>query len=157
MWSIYKASQKEVEGSEAWELSRQFPYAVSHDVTNTVFVTTLDTAIEPFILPQVTTDGEKLSEDEQAVIAAKWLFNQSNKAMWLTKSQALMLFSHPAHRLWCAKYEEEQAVQFESDYNYVKQFLDSVGSQVVWPEFSTDITPQQARSLMLQGLSQVAQ
>ena len=154
MWSIYKSSQKEVESSEAWELSQQFPFAVSHDGTNTVFVKTLDTAVDPFILPSDLPNGELLSDDDQAVIAAKWLFLQSNKALWLSKSQALMLFAHPAHRLWCAKYEPEHRGQFESDYNYVGSFLHSVNSSVTWPEFSVELTPEGVRALMLQGLAQ---
>jgi len=154
MWSIYKSSQKEIEGSEAWELSQQFPYAVSHDGTNTVFVKTLETATDPFILPSELPNGDLLSDDDQAVIAAKWLFLQSDKALWLTKSQALILFAHPAHRLWCAEYDPEKRDQFESDYNYVGAFLHSVNSSVPWPEFSAELTPEAARSLMLQGLAQ---
>lgn len=154
MWSIYKSSQKEIEGSEAWELSQQFPYAVSHDITNTVFVKALPDAVDPFILPSELPNGEPLSDDDQAVIAAKWLFLQTDKALWLTKTQALMLFEHPAHRLWCAKYDEEQSEQFESDYNYVGAFLHSVNSTVPWTEFSVELTPEAARELMLQGLAQ---
>jgi len=154
MWSIYKTEQRSIEGSEAWELSKRFPFAGSHDGVNTVFVSTLHSAVDPFILPSELPNGEPLSNDDQAVIAAKWLFLQSDKSLWLTKAQALMLFDHPAHRLWCAKYDDDQSEQFENDYNYVGSFLRSVNSAVPWPEFSADLTPEAARGLMLQGLAQ---
>lgn len=154
MWSIYKKSQTLIEDSEAHVLAQEFPYAACHDGTNVVFVKTLPDAIDPFILPSELPNGDPLSNDDQAVIAAKWLFLQSDKAMYLAKAQAEMLFTHPAHRLWCAKYEADNREQFESDYNYVGEFLRSVNSAVPWPEFSNELTPEGARALMLQGLAQ---
>lgn len=155
MWSIYKTSEVAIKGSEAWLLSQRFPKAISHDTTNTVFVTCLENAIQPYKLPDIDENGEWLSADRQALLAAVWLYGQSNSAMHLTKQQAMMLFTHPAHHLWCAKYEEDQREQFEADYHYVGAFITAIGSTVTWPTFSPELTPAEARQYMLMGLSQI--
>ena len=155
MPSIYKTEQTLIENSEAWQLLQQFPHALSHDTTNTVFRLGLPNAIDPYVLPSLDENGERLSIDQVAVLAAVWLYGQSDKAMHLTKNQALSLFQHPAHKLWCAKYEDDQRNQFESHYTYVGAFISAIGSSASWPAFTPDVTPAQARDYMLFGLSQI--
>lgn len=155
LWSIYKTSQILIEDSEAWQLAQQFPHAVCHDTTNTVFVTCLPDAVNPYVLPEVDEAGNLLSVDQQAVLAAIWLYEQSENAMHLTRQQAAQLFNHPAHHLWCANYEEDQRIQFEADYRYVGAFITATGSGVSWPVFTPELTPAEARQYMLFGLSQI--
>ncbi|WP_028470053.1 hypothetical protein [Neptunomonas japonica] len=155
IWSIYKTSQLFIEGSEAWRLAQQYPHAVCHDTTNTVFITSLSNAVSPYVLPEVDLSEEALSIDQQAVLAAVWLYSHTENAMHLTKQQAINLFSHPAHRLWCAIYEEDQHEQFEADYLYVGAFITAIGSGVTWPAFTPELTPAGARQYMLMGLSQI--
>jgi hypothetical protein len=158
MWSIYKTSQIAVEGSEAWRLSQpdQYPFAVSHDNgINTVFVTTLPDAIAAYTLPELDEAGEPLSIDRQAVLAAVWLYSHAESAMHLTRQQAINLFAHPAHHLWCARYEDDELNQFEADYHYVGAFITAIGSAVTWPVFTEKLTPAEARQYMLLGLSQI--
>lgn len=146
MWSIYKKSQAETPGTEAWEMLNLYPHAACHDGTNVVFVSTHPNADDPFILP-VTTDDSSL-----IMFAATFLFQEQVHAMHLTKSQAKRLFRHPAHRLWCARYEEDQRDLFESDYNANRNFALSLGSDL-WPEYSEELTPEQARQIMLNQLA----
>jgi hypothetical protein len=153
--SIYKTAQTFIVNSEAWMLAQQFPFAVSHDETNTVFATTVGSPIGAYFLPLVDASGRPLSLDQQALLAASWLFSHSEGGMILTKDQAISLFTHPAHRLWCAKYEDGQREQFEADYNYVGAFITAIGSAVTWPVFTEKLTPAEARQYMLLGLSQI--
>jgi hypothetical protein len=114
----------------------------------------LPESANPYILPHIGADGEPLTDDQQALLAAVWLFSQTDSAMHLTSQQAVSLFNHPAHHLWCATYElPEQAAQFESDYNYVGAFLTAIGSSVSWPVFTPELTPKTARYYMTVGLS----
>lgn len=147
-WSIYKTSQTLIEGSEAWVLSQKYPHAVSHDDTNTVFVESISDTSNSFILPDLDND------DEMALVAAQWLYSESEKGLVLTQGQAERLFTHPAHRLWCAKYEDASSTlsQFKDDYNYVGSFLETFYPSIAWPPFTEDLTPAQARAIMLQGL-----
>ena len=156
MPSIYKTEQTLIENSEAWQLLQQFPHAISHDTTNTVFRLELPNAVNPYVLPETNEAGDPLSIDQVAVLAAVWLYGQSDKAMHLTKNQALSLFQHPAHKLWCAKYEDDQRDQFESDYTYVGAFISATGSAVAWPAFTHELTPVKARDYMLFGLSHIS-
>lgn len=144
-WSIYKNDQISVEGSEAWQLAQKYPHAVSHDGTNTVFVESLDNADNPLVMPD-------LPDDEMALLAAQWLYSESARGMQLTQAQAVRLFTHPAHRLWCAKYDPPNDPQFEADYNYVGAFVTALFPHVQWPAFTAELTPVQARAIMLQGL-----
>ena len=154
MISIYKTAQIEVEDSEAWRLAQQFPHAVSHDTTNTVFIEQLPDAVNPYMLPETNAEDEPLSIDQQAVLAAVWLFNQAENAMHLTRSQAIALFNHPAHRLWVAKYIlPDESLMFEYDYSYVGVFIEVVGSTVEWPDFTEELTPEEAHAYMVEGLS----
>ena len=150
MWSIYKPTSPDL------EFMPNNMLGVSHDGTNRVYTMTLADALDPYVLPEVDAEGEPLSSDQQALLAAVWLFGQTDSAMHLTKQQAIQLFNHPAHKLWCAKYElPEQAAQFESDYNYVGAFISAIGSSVTWPAFTADTTPPIARGYMSYGLSQL--
>jgi hypothetical protein len=146
MWSLYKKSQTLMEGSEAWQLSQAYPHAVSHDGTNVVFVATLPDAESPFVLP-VFDDT-----DLMALAAAKYLYGEFEHGMHLTRGQAETLFRHPSHRLWCANYEPDQREQFESDYQYVGAFVQSLNPEINWPSLTEDLEPHQARQIMLQTL-----
>lgn len=150
-WSIYKNDQILIEGSEAWQLAQKYPNAGSHDGTNTVFVEALDNPTNAFILPSVDEAGEPLSADQQALLAAQWLYSESARGMLLTQSQAEMLYTHPTHRLWCANYEYRPE-QFEPDYHYVGALVTALFPHVQWPAFTSELTPTQARAIMLQGL-----
>jgi hypothetical protein len=147
LWSIYKPTSPDLEF-----MPSNMP-GVSHDGTNRVYAMVLENAIDPYILPSLDENDDPLSSDQQAVLAAVWLFSQTDSAMHLTRHQAISLFNHPAHHLWCAKYElPEQAAQFESDYNYVGSFLSATGSGVSWPVFTPELTPTTARYYMTVGL-----
>ncbi|WP_028468444.1 hypothetical protein [Neptunomonas japonica] len=155
MWAIYKTSQTLIEGTEAYKLSQQFPHAVSHDDVNTVFVTSLESPANAFVLPSIDRDGNVLPIDQVALLAAQYLFGEQPHGMILTKLQAITLFTHPAHKLWCAKYEDDQRDQFKADYNYVGSFITAMGDHVAWPAFTPELTPAEARQYMLMGLSQI--
>ncbi|MGB2220831.1 hypothetical protein [Neptunomonas sp.] len=146
MWSMYKKSQTEVEDSEAWQLAQIYPNAACHDGTNVVFVTALPDAVDPYVLPET----ESISD--MVMLAAAYLFQEQEHGLHLTKAQAKRLFNHPAHRLWCARYEEDQQALFESDYNANRNYALSVGLDN-WPEFSVDLTPADARNIMLETLT----
>lgn len=146
MWSVYSKQYEDEEDSEVFQLLQRFPHAVSHDGTNYVFVGQLENANEPFILP------EGLEESTMVMMASAFLFQATHRGMHLTKSQANVLFNHPAHRLWCARYEEDQQALFESDYNANRNYALSVGLDN-WPEFSVDLTPADARNIMLETLA----
>ncbi len=146
MWSMYKKSQTEVEGSEAWQLAQKHPKAVCHDGVNVVFVTALPDAVDPYILPQT----ENISD--MVVLAAAYLFQEQEHGMHLTKYQAKRLFDHPAHRLWCARYEDDQWDLFEADYNANRDYAISLGN-TSWPEFSESLTPLEARAIMLETMA----
>jgi hypothetical protein len=115
----------------------------------------LENAIDPYVLPSIDESGDPLSGDQQALLAAVWLFGQTDSAMHLTQQQAIALFDHPAHHLWCATYEEDQREQFEADYHYVGAFITAMGNHVAWPTFTPELTPAEARQYMLMGLSQI--
>ncbi|WP_293266730.1 hypothetical protein [Neptunomonas sp.] len=149
MWSIYKPTSPDLE-----RMPTNMP-GISHDGTNRVYAMRLENATDPYVLPERDASGEPLSGDQQALLAAVWLFSQTDNAMYLTQQQAIALFDHPAHHLWCATYEEDQHEQFEADYHYVGAFITEIGSAVVWPAFTPELTPAQARQYMLMGLSQI--
>lgn len=146
LWSIYKNDQCLVEGTEANTLYLKYPNAVSHDGTNVVFVESLENSSTAMVLPEID------NEDMMALAAAQWLYSETSKGLLLTQSQAERLFTHPSHRLWCATYTEDQMDLFESDYNYVGNFITANYPDLLWPPFNSDLTPAQARAIMLQGL-----
>ena len=146
MWSIYKKSQTMVEDSEAWQLAQIYPSAACHDGVNVVFVSSHPDPVDAYALPETDSDSELV------MLASAYLFKESEHAMLLTKAQAKRLFNHPAHRLWCARYEEDQQALFESDYNANRNYALSVGLDN-WPEFSVDLTPADARNIMLETLA----
>lgn len=154
LWSIYKTSQTEVVGTEAFLLKSKYPNAISHDKTNTIFVEVVGSPVGAFTLPTTDGQGNLLTLDQEALLAAQYLFSEQANGMILTKKQAINLFTHPAHRLWCAEYEDAEVEQFEQDYNYVGEFLKAIGSIVTWPTFSNELTYSQARQQMLFCLGQ---
>lgn len=115
LWSIYKSAQIEIEGSEAWQLAQVFPHAACHDGTNTVFVASLDNPENAFVLPSFEY------VDQMALAAGQFLYADSPHALQLKKGQALALFKHQMHRLWCGNYAERTL--FESDYAYTSALL----------------------------------
>lgn len=152
MWSIYKKDQVEKIGSDAWKLAQKYPYAVSHDGTNIIFVEAVEESKDTYVLPDKDNQGNLIDRDQQALIAGQWLYSETSKGLLLTQSQAERLFTHPYHRLWCATYTEDQMDLFEADYNYVGNLITANYPDLPWPPFNSDLTPAQARAIMLQGL-----
>jgi hypothetical protein len=147
MWSIYKRSQLSVPNSEAKQLAEAFPRYACHDEVNVVFVAVLANAKDPFELPQTE------NTDQLALLAAQFLYADSERGMHLNRGQAEILFRHPAHKLWCAAYGLDQREEFKFDYSYVGRLLQELNPSINWPDFSEELEPQQARNLILDALS----
>ncbi|MDO6466801.1 hypothetical protein Q4498_01645 [Neptunomonas phycophila] len=141
LWCMYKITD---ESEEASALRAKHQNAVSHDGTNNLFVSLPENTGGMYTLPDSDLTSMVLS-------AAAHLYSGSG-GMVLTRAQAESLFRHPAHRLWCASYEEDQMDLFESDYNANRNYALSVGLDN-WPDFSVDLTPADARNIMLETLA----
>ena len=140
-WCMYKVNDM---SEQAVWLRTKHPNAVSHDGVNSLFVSIPENTEGMFTLPQTDIDT-------MVMTAAAFLYKET-AGMLLTKAQAETLFRHPAHRLWCARYEEDQMDLFESDYNDNRDYAVAMGS-TSWPEFSEDLTPLEARAIMLETLA----
>ena len=156
LWTIHKTAHTLVEGSDAWKLAQLWPSAVSHDGVNTIFVGSLEDAIDPFVLPTVDEVGEPLPDQLIVLLAAQHLLGDSERGMQLTKAQAETLFAQSIHRVWCARYEEGSEEQFRADYQSAGEFISGVESSIAWPEFSASLTPLDARQFLLTALEQIS-
>lgn len=141
IWCMYKVSDT---SEEAIGLREKHPNAVCHDGVNNLFVSLPDNTKGMHVLPEGDVNSMVLA-------ASQYLYSESG-GMILTREQAGLLFNHPAHRLWCARYEEDQQALFESDYNANRNYALSIGLDN-WPEFSVDLTPADARKIMLETLA----
>lgn len=147
MISIYKLSQIYEDGTEAFQLSKKFPNAVSHDGINVVFAG-YDGGSAVHLEETANTDSLALS-------AAKFLFSGDVRGLLMTKEQSRNLFDHPCHRLWCGSYEDFQSDLFISDYNYMKYITNNSNLGITWPEMTDDMNYSDARAIISRLLSEL--
>ena len=104
-WCMYETAYL----PEGYDLSDMWPYAVTHDDVNTVFVTA------PSDLKGAVIVDESLSGDELMMTVGGYLVDSTANPIVATKQQLVYLFRRPEWRLWCSKYESESDPAFISD------------------------------------------
>jgi hypothetical protein len=98
--------------SEIKDRILRWPHAAQHDGLNYVFVTTHPAAFEPIDL----SVAEYETVDQLIAIIANALFAEDrSKAIHLTKAQTLTLYAHPAWRLWCGRYDNDEALEVDHE------------------------------------------
>ena len=116
MWSMYKTEHL----TEEHPMVLLWPHAVSHDGTNTVFVSAPDDLTGCYIVPDsfgMETPEEELTAMIMAV--GNFLVIQTEQPLVARKNQLVTLFHTPHHRLWCAGYESESDQSFLDDKAFV--------------------------------------
>lgn len=118
LWSIYLAPSEVVEGTEVFDMLQRFPTPANHDATNYIFVATHPGAVNPITV----SDFEYEDIDQLVALIAKELFaTDRSRAIHLSKSEASMLHKHPAWKLWCGNYtdQEDPKAALEADHEAV--------------------------------------
>ena len=93
-------------------LVARFPYAAEHDGVYNWFVASEDSH---------PTQVEGDTSDDITLALIKVL--DSGESVTVSKSQAIAIYAHPLHRMWCGNYE--YSFQFESDRAEVEALLNS--------------------------------
>lgn len=115
MWSIYlKPKGEPQEGTEVHDVLQIFPKAACHDDANYIIVAEHANAVDPIRLSDIP--GYTGMDDSQLVraIAVLLFSTDRNRAIQLSKADAIRLHKQPEWRLWCGKYEDKETL--EADY-----------------------------------------
>ena len=147
MWSIYRISDTLIEGHEANDMLARFPQAGDRQSSNYIFVDSHPNAVNPFIVGDlVDGEGEKLTGEALVLEVGKELAKDvRERAIHLTKSEAIELAKSPIWRLWTKEYGEDREA-FEADYLAVKIIFPAL------PTYNETITYQQAADNLLLGI-----
>jgi hypothetical protein len=128
MWSIYlipesmrgltpltdpwKEALALLPDSEIKDRIIRWPQAAQHDGLNYIFVDTHSNALDPIDLSEAEYED---TNELVAIIASELFAEDRSKAIHLTKSQALTLYAHPAWRLWCGRYDNDEALEVDHE------------------------------------------
>jgi len=86
-WTLMRIPETLIEGSEQWKLLQEFPTPATFEDKAYVFVTHLEDAAEPMVLE---VEEEQTSEELYEIIHT-YLFENNDRSVWLTKSEATKL------------------------------------------------------------------
>jgi len=150
MYSIYSLSKTLIEGTEAAQMREWYPDAGDKNSNNVIFVGTHPTAVNPYIVGDlIDAEGEKLSGDALVLEVAKELAGEAReRAIHLTKAEAVRLAKSPLWRLWTKDYGENRPA-FEADYLAVKAQFPAL------PDYTESTTYQQAADWLLAGIKSI--
>lgn len=136
-------------------LLARFPYAAIHDDVHYVFadVSAIEDAID--ISELVDEEGNKLEGDALVWVLAKILTMDDSSVLHMNRSQVQSLHNHPAWRIWCANYSEEDRDQFESDWNYITQLLAEKKPEAssAWPAYSEAISYEYGKNILFEAIN----
>jgi len=136
---------------ELQDMLERYPQAANHDQMHYVFADSHADTVNPFLIGSLELEGDTL-----AWALAKILCDPANVdlVIWGAKAEVSWLNKHPAWRIWCAKYSDDQREQFKSDWEYIKQMVanampDKSGS---WPEYNESITYKEGREIIFTAI-----
>lgn len=134
-----------------------WPNAANHDGTHYLFADTHPDTVNPLIVSTLTdSEGEPLTGDGLAWALAQLLADENNidLVIWMTRDEATQLHKHPAWRIWCANYSDDQPDLFESDWDYITAMIAAAAPELsgTWPAFFEELTPVQGRDIILAAI-----
>ena len=142
------------ENSLASSLLKRFPHAAIHDGVHYVFadVSAIEDAID--INELVDEEGNKLEGDSLAWAIAKILAADDSSVLHMNRSDVQLLHNHPAWRIWCANYSEDDIGKFESDWNYITNLISVSMPEAAanWPPYTDQLTYAQGRQILLTAI-----
>ena len=150
MWSMYRVSDSEIEGTEAYDMLQRFPKAGDHQSLNFIFVSTHPDTVNPFVVGDlVDGEGEKLTGDALVLEVGKELVREPrDRAIHLTKSEASSMAKSPIWRLWTKEYGDDVDA-FKADYLAVKVMFPAL------PAYTNGLTYQQAADMLRTGIESI--
>ena len=148
---------------EKEDMVARWPQAANHDGVWSIFADSHADTVDPVIVSELSTfnaetnESEPLTGDALAWYLAQIMANPANVdvVLWLTRGEASFLHSHPAWRLWCANYTEDDLATYESDWNYVTALIAASMPEASssWPVFNPLVTPTQGREIIYAAIT----
>lgn len=140
--------------AELEQLIAKHHQPANHDQLHYVFVSEYvgdDRTSTPINVDELGFEGDSL-----VWYIAQILATDVDAVLHLDIRTADMLHKHPAWRIWCANYAEDQIELFKSDWDGVENAIVGINpaASTLWPEYNDTMTYIEGREVVFNAIMQ---